>query len=403
MKRSGPLAGVLALLLLTGCGTGGFNGLYQSPLPGGADLGSDPYRVTVQFADVLDLVPQGSVKVNEVAVGKVEKVGLSPDNTTALVTLAVNGDVRLPANADARLRQSSLLGEKYVELAPPANTSAHGRLGDGAMIPLDRTNRNPQVEEVLGALSMLLNGGGVEELRGIIQEMNKTFAGNEEHARSLLANVDRVAGRLDAQKGEITRAIDGLNRLSATLRSQTANMTTGLDHLGPGIKTIEEQRTQLVTMLGSLDRLSGVAVDTVDRSKQDMVADLRALEPTLRKLAETGGDLPKAMGYLASYPFPEQALVPLKGDFVNVDVDLDLDLSSVLENLSRTSGPLLPIPGVSDTARPLSGLPPAPELPGAPESPDSPKHPDAPESPGSPPDPSSGKNGDLLDGLLGGR
>ena len=29
------------------------------------------------------------------------------------------------------------------------------------IIGLDRTNRNPEVEEVLGALSLLLNGGGV--------------------------------------------------------------------------------------------------------------------------------------------------------------------------------------------------------------------------------------------------
>ena len=59
-----------------------------------------------------------------------------------------------------------------VELAPPAGEPARGRLGDGAVIPLARTNRNPQVEEVLGALSLLLNGGGVGELRGIVDELN---------------------------------------------------------------------------------------------------------------------------------------------------------------------------------------------------------------------------------------
>ena len=52
-------AGVLALtgsLLLGGCGFSP----YQLPLPGGADLGDEPYTVEIQFRDVLDLVPKST-------------------------------------------------------------------------------------------------------------------------------------------------------------------------------------------------------------------------------------------------------------------------------------------------------------------------------------------------------
>ena len=67
---------LLSFLLVAGCGQHGFTGLYNAPLPGGADLGDDPYRVTAQLADVLDLVPQASVKVNDVAVGRVSGIRL---------------------------------------------------------------------------------------------------------------------------------------------------------------------------------------------------------------------------------------------------------------------------------------------------------------------------------------
>jgi phospholipid/cholesterol/gamma-HCH transport system substrate-binding protein len=112
------VAGAAAVsLLLSGCG---FHGLYSTPLPGGANLGRHPYTVTVEFADVLDLVPQSAVKVNDVAVGRVDSVELH--GWHALVKLSVNGDVRLPANARAELLQTSLLGEKYVQLEqPPAD------------------------------------------------------------------------------------------------------------------------------------------------------------------------------------------------------------------------------------------------------------------------------------------
>lgn len=371
--------------LLTGCGTS----LYNAPLPGGADLGERPYRVRVQFADVLDLVPQAGVKVNDVPVGRVEEIGLAGDNTTAVVTLTVNGDLRLPGNADAKLRQSSLLGEKFIELAPPAAEPGRGELRDGAVIPLSRTNRNPQVEEVLGALSLLLNGGGVGEVRNIVGELNRALSGNEARTRSALSRVDEAVTRLDGQKQDITRALDGLNRLSADLRAQSRDIAASLDKLAPGLRTIDQHRAQLVTMLQSLDRLSGVAVDTIDRSDQDLVADLRALEPTLRELAKAGTDLPKAIGYLASYPFPENAMSSLKGDYANVDVELDLDLSSVLGNLKNSSGPLLPLPGISDGTPPAQPVP--PPGPGA-----------APQLPPITPAPPDDQTDGVLDNLFGG-
>lgn len=338
------VAAAMALVVLTGgCGNAGFGGLYDAPLPGGADLGEEPFRITAEFADVLDLVPQAGVKVNDVSVGRVERIELGPDNSTAEVSLIVNGDVDLPANAHARLRQSSLLGEKFVELTQPRQPQ--GELEEGAVVPLERTNRNPQVEEVLGALSMLLNGGGVAQLQDITRELNAAFDGNEAEIRSLLGNLDETVSRLDAQKDDITRAIDGLGELSGTLREQTGQIETGLRDLEPGLRVLEEQRGGLVQMLRSLDELSGVATRTVNASQEDLVADLEALEPSLRQLANTGAELPDAIGFLATYPFPEYAMKALKGDFMNADVRLDLDLSGLVDNITRSSGPFLPLPG----------------------------------------------------------
>ncbi|HEX6341126.1 MCE family protein [Umezawaea sp.] len=357
---------LLAVLALGGCS----GGLYDVPLPGGADLGDRPFRITAEFADVLDLVPQASVKTADVAVGRVERVELAPDNRTALVTVAVNGDVRLPANASANLRQSSLLGEKYVELGGPSGEAARGELTDGAVIPLSRTNRNPEIEEVLGALSLLLNGGGVAQIRDIVAELNAAMSGKEPRIRSFLSTMDTFVGNLDGQKEEITRAIDGLDRLSGTLVAQTGAITTTLDHLAPGLQVITEQRGELVTMLRSLDELSAVAVDTLNRGREDVVADLHALVPILRRLVEAGDSLPKAMTTIATYPFTPYAANAVKGDYFNSDVRLDLDLSNLVENLASSNRPLLPlppltsVPGLTAPAPPTA--PPVLALPGFP-------------------------------------
>ncbi|KQX57355.1 MULTISPECIES: MCE family protein [unclassified Streptomyces] len=298
-----------------------FDGIEDLPLPGGADLGSHPYTVTAELDDVLSLVPQSAVKVNDVAVGRVTAIELGDGTWSARVTLKINGDVRLPADAGARLEQSSLLGEKYIQLVAPRKR-AGAPLTDGSVIPLARTSRNTEVEEVFGALSLLLNGGGVNQLKTITRELNAALGGREPEVRSMLNRVNTLVTTLDAHRGDITRALDGVNRLSATLAGRKKDVDTVLTGLSPGLKTLENQRGSLLTMLRALDTLSGVAVTTVDASKKDMVADLKALAPTLTALADAGADLPDSLQVLLTYPFTDEVMKGIKGDYLNTYLHL---------------------------------------------------------------------------------
>ncbi|HEX5407409.1 MAG TPA: MCE family protein [Pseudonocardiaceae bacterium] len=349
------------LVLVAGCQS--FDGAYSLPLPGGAGLGSHPYTVHAQFQDVLDLVPQSAVKVNDVAVGKVDSISLNKANWTADVTLSVNGDVHLPANADADLRQSSLLGEKYIELVAPS--AGQGTLANNATIPLARTNRNTEVEEVFGALSMLLNGGGVQQIQTIAKELNSATTGNESAIRALLGNLNTLMASLNAHSSDITKALDGVNRLSATLDSQQDKIAGVLTNLGPGLAELNQQRDQLVAMLESLNKLSGIAVDTVNKSQADLVADLRSLAPTLRQLSKAGNDLPNALQLLLTFPFTDSAVNGIHGDYENLYATLDLNLSDVLSNLgSSRQNPLAGlVPGLNGLTGGTSGTSQPPPLP----------------------------------------
>ncbi|WP_344007512.1 MCE family protein, partial [Nocardioides lentus] len=194
--------------------------VFSIPLPGGPDTGDDPMTVTAQFRDVMDLVPQSNVKVDDVDVGKITDIRV--DGYTAVVEMEVQSDLGLPADTFARIRQTSLLGEKFVSLeAPEGSSTEAGPLEDGAMIPLERTGRNPEVEEVLGALSLLLNGGGIGQLQVITQELNNALDGREPELRSALRRLNRFATVADDNKEDIVDAIDSLNELSKSANDQT--------------------------------------------------------------------------------------------------------------------------------------------------------------------------------------
>ncbi|MGW6643014.1 MCE family protein [Streptomyces iakyrus] len=367
-RKSGAVAwAAVATVLLSGCE---FNGWYDVPLPGGAAADGHAYHVTVEFRDVLDLVPQSSVKVDNVTVGAVEKVEL--EGWHARVRLRVADTVKLPANAIAELRQTSMLGEKYVALAAPPDGTPVGRLRDGDVIPLSRSGRNPEVEEVLSALSALLNGGGVAQLKTITTELNKALEGRENRVKSLLKELDTFIGGLDDQRQDIVRALKAVDRLAKRLGKEKTTIAEAVDTMPPALKVLADQRRDLTRMLTALSKLGKTGTKVVNASHEDTVANLRKLRPILHQLNKAGSDLPNSLELLTTYPFPRNVVDAIKGDYVNLHVTADLDLPGIYGNLTDEPGG-----GNGEDPR-------VPELPGVPEPPDLPDVPDVPDVPGVP-------------------
>jgi phospholipid/cholesterol/gamma-HCH transport system substrate-binding protein len=330
-RRHALLQAVLAMLGLALLASGCSFDVYKLPLPGGPDVGSDPIRVTAEFRDVLDLVPDSTVKVNDVTVGKITDVSLQDDH--AVVTMELRHDTSLPANAVATIAQTSLLGEKFVELAAPAHASA-GRLRSGDVIPLAHTGQNPEVEQVLGALSLLLNGGGVGQLQTIAHELNRTLHGREGDARSVLRDVRDLSGQLDRHKHDIVSALDALNHLSRSLNRQRGTIDATLEELPDALHSIDTQRHDLVRMLEALDHLSGVGTRVIGLSKDATIGTLRQLNPVLGQLRASGSDFVNAFSVALTYPFvdemvgrdPQVARNLQMGDYTNLSIKLDVSL-----------------------------------------------------------------------------
>jgi phospholipid/cholesterol/gamma-HCH transport system substrate-binding protein len=345
MRRFLAMTAACAALLAAGC----------DALPGGAPSGPG-YQVTAEFTQVLDLVPQAAVKVNDVTVGSVRDITLH--GWTARVRMTVDRGVHLPANATAAIRQSSLLGEKFVALAAPATGPAEGSLADGALIPVSRTSRTAEVEEVLGALGLLLNGGGLGQLKTIDEELNKALSGREADVTDLLRQLDTFVAGLDAQKADIVKAIDALDAFSAHLAQQKEVVGAAIDALGPGLTVLTQQRAQLTQALTALGDLSGVGTRVVNESRDATLASLAALRPILTQLVRAGDSLPNALSFLLTYPFPPNAAGAISGDFVNLHATLDLDGAAILANL-LAAAPGAAVPGAPalGSATPGSGLP----------------------------------------------
>ncbi|MGZ4474478.1 MAG: MCE family protein [Nocardioides sp.] len=332
------LLALLAVALLSGCGMQA----YDLPLPGKVVKASDGYQVTADFADVVDVVPRTLVMANDVAVGQVDDV--KRVGWHAEVTMTIRKDIVLPADAVADVRQTSLLGEKYISLSAPGGDTVKsaGRLADGAHIALDSTARNPEVEEVLGALSSLLAGGGVGQLKTISTELNKMMDGRTEDIRAVLTQVNTLVGTLDKSKDDIVAAMTQVDRLTATLNHEKSTISDALDSFGPAITVLHQQHHDLMNMLQGLDNLGTIATRVINRNGKQLTTILDDLRPTLTKLADAGDSLPRGLMMAASFPFPKQAETLAKGDYSNALFHMEFDLGKLLNGLATGGNTGLP-------------------------------------------------------------
>ncbi|MEZ0342304.1 MCE family protein [Mycobacterium sp. pV006] len=316
---------VAVAVALSGCG---WRGLNSVPLPGVQGVGPDAITVQAQMADVDNLEPNSRVRVGDANVGTVTRIERQGWN--ALVTISLRDDVVLPANATARLGQTSLLGSQHIELAAPTDAEPEGRLADGAVIPLASSGAYPTTEQALAAVALLLNGGGLANIGDITEALSTAFTGRENDLRSLIEQLDIAIGHLDDQKGDIIATSESLNDLVGQIAEQKPVVDKALRTIPDALAVLRDQRDMLSEALVQLGRFSALAADSVNQTREALVAELKDLGPVLQSLADAGPALTRALSFLPTFPFPKETLTNwMRGDYANLTLVVDMTLSRI--------------------------------------------------------------------------
>src|ERR1700688_3361267 len=87
----------------------------------GAAIGGSSYELNARFANIGGLKAGSQVFIAGVPVGRVERIDLS-SQYAAIVRLSVNQEVHLPSDTIASIKTSGLIGDKYIALAPGADS-----------------------------------------------------------------------------------------------------------------------------------------------------------------------------------------------------------------------------------------------------------------------------------------
>lgn len=337
MRRVGM--GAAAMAVLSGCS---YHGAQSLPLPG-AIGGSDTYQVTAVFTDATTLVPKESCTSNDTVIGSVVSITLDA-RLRARVVCTVKDGVNLPANAIATLRETSLLGERYVDFDPPAGVAAHGRLQPGAVVQAGSSHAVPDTEMVLGALSQLLNGGSLGSLQTISRELGAALGSSDLHATA--AELEHAVGQLDEHRADIVHTLEAMDRLTRQLSRQREVIGRTLDTVPGALAVLDRQRPKLVTTLRALSALSKEAVPLIRDSKAATVSDLQHLAPVLEQLSKQSHQISTAIGAAITFPFPHNSRNLIKGDYGGMFGTIALDITSLNKLLAARA----PVPDAGSRA-----------------------------------------------------
>jgi phospholipid/cholesterol/gamma-HCH transport system substrate-binding protein len=324
---------VVLATVMTSCG---WRGIASVELPGGPGSGSDSMTLYVQMPDTLALNVNSRVRVADVFVGSVTSIELV--NWVATLTLKVDKNLKLPANTQAKIGQTSLLGSQHVQLDSPPDPSPQ-LLKNGDTITLQNSSAFPTTERVLASIGTILTGGGIPNLETIQTEIYNILNGRGDQIREFLGRLDTFTAELNNQREDITRAIDSTNRLLNIVAQRNDTLDKVLTEFPPLIKHFADTRDLFADAVTALGRVSKATDDALSQANPDIHQNLQNLQRPGTQLGKAAPYVVGALKLLLTAPFSiENVPKVVRGDYINVSLNVDLTLSAIDNGLLSGTG-----------------------------------------------------------------
>ncbi len=276
-------------------------------------------RATATFDDVADLADGAPVQLADVRIGTVTDISLTDDHRVA-VEVAFADDVPVPAAVQARLRRTSALGEKFVELRPLTRDPDAPRLTDGATI--DQAVVVPDVEDLVASGTELFTSISASQLAVIIEESANSVAGRGDDLSLLLQRLETVTAGYASRTDTLTTLIDDIDQLASDVSPAAQEHARALSELAETTEVLDVASADLLATIESLTRLAEQGADVLVTHFDRIDLALRALRSATRAVASEQAALGRLLVNLPAH----NAALPnsLQGDFLQVVGDIVL-------------------------------------------------------------------------------
>jgi phospholipid/cholesterol/gamma-HCH transport system substrate-binding protein len=301
---------------------------FGGPIP----LKPKGYRFQVSFAEATQLAKEADVRISGVPVGKVKSI--EPDKSTGRTVAVIEmrsqyAPVRSDANAI--LRQKTLLGETYVELTPGSPNAR--TVPENGTLPAAQVSKTVELDEIIRAFDpktrrafqtwMQAQAQGIdgygrdindalgnlapfaEDTATLVDVLNR----NQGAVQRLVSNSGVVFGALSERQGQLRSLIRNANRVFAT----TAARDEQLKESFIALPTFERESQETVRRLAEFATATNPLVTQLRPAARELsptLQDLSLLAPDLKALFIQLGPLIDASK--TGFPAAEQVLRDLR-------------------------------------------------------------------------------------------
>lgn len=295
-------------------------------------------RVTAWFSRAVELFPGSDVRVLGLPAGKVDAV--TPIGSQVRVRLTVRGDVPLPADVQATIVPSSLIGDRYVQLFPAWTGGA--KLADGATIPASRTTIPVELDEALASLNNLVQSLDPTQVHKLVHGLAQDLQGTGEELNGTLRSLGRIVGTLGDKSDDIGALVDNFDAFTRALASRESKIGAVLDDFATLTNVLAEQRSHIEGIVKNLSSFASDARDIVAENAATIGGDLASLARVARAIQANTSSLSQ---FLTAQPiFAKGLLGAYNPTYRRLDlrVTVEPDLASAMDALGQLLG--VPVP-----------------------------------------------------------
>lgn len=253
-----------------------------------------PTTITAYFTSATAIYPGDEVRVAGVKVGSIKSI--EPAGGQARITLAVDHDVKVPADAKAILMAQNLVAARYVQLTP-AYEDVGPTMADGAQIGVERTAVPVEWDQVKDQLMRLasdlgpINGASATSLSRFVDSAAAAMNGNGEKLHEAISQLSGVARILGQGSGDIVGIIKNLQVFVTALRDSNTQIVEFQGHLASVTSVVDGSRSDLDGALTHLADAVGNVRRFIEGSRDQTAEQLQRLNSVTQNLVDNKSKL----------------------------------------------------------------------------------------------------------------
>ncbi|WP_327112423.1 MCE family protein [Streptomyces sp. NBC_01341] len=270
---------------------------------------ADDATVTVRTGSVgNEMHDNADVKLRGVVIGEVRHIAADGDGARLTLAIEPGRLGRIPADVTAQMLPTTLFGERFVALVPPAVPSSQP-LKAGAVIPQDRSSNAVELEEVLDNVLPMLTAVKPEKLAATLNAVSQALEGRGGKLGDTLVTLDAHLKEFNPQLPTLNADIRELVKVSTLYADAAPDVLDALTDFTTTSGTIAEQQAELADLYGSTTASAQDVTSFLRKNKDNLIRLSASGRPTLELLAEYSDAFPCTLRTMAGFvPAMDKAL-----------------------------------------------------------------------------------------------